>query len=139
MIVDDGSKLKTAGYADTDPLNWGNVRVDYVAHKGAETILQEAQRLVHGERQAAYGHPFDDYTRTGRIFGAIIDGWLRQQPGFEHIPAVPDVPPATACLMMVGVKVSREVNQPKRDNRVDGAGYFACVDMCAERQAKEEG
>lgn len=134
MIVYDGSPM-TGGYNTVTP-DWDNARSVF---SGDETILQEAQRLVHGERQAAYGHPFDDYTRTGRIFGAIIDGWLRQQPGFEHIPAVPDVPPATACLMMVGVKVSREVNQPKRDNRVDGAGYFACVDMCAERQAKEEG
>ena len=103
----------------------------------AETVLQEAQRLVYGDRQAAYGHPYDDYTRTGRIFGAIIDGWLRQQPGFEHIPRVPDVPAHIGCLFMVGVKVSREVNEHKRDNCTDGAGYFGCVDMCAERQAKE--
>lgn len=100
----------------------------------SETILEEAQRLVHGDRGAAYGHPIEDYTRTGRVWGAILDGWLRQQPGFENIPPVPDIDPRIGCLMMVGVKLSREVNKPKRDNRVDGSGYFECSDMVAERQ-----
>jgi hypothetical protein len=30
---------------------------------------------------------------------------------------------------MVGVKISRECNKPKRDNRVDGAGYFETLQM----------
>lgn len=91
-----------------------------------ESILQEAQRLVHGDRGAAYGHPIDDYKATGEIWGAILE-----RAGWKGGP----VDPRIACLMMVGVKVSREASKPKRDNRVDGAGYFECVDMIAERQA----
>lgn len=87
----------------------------------AETALQEAQRLVHGDRGRDYGHPIDDYTRTGRIWGAIL--------------GVPDIDPRIACLMMAGVKISREVNAPKRDNRVDLAGYAECAQLVAERQA----
>lgn len=87
---------------------------------GTETILQEAQRLVHGNRQALYGHPIEDYTRTGRIWGAIL--------------GIPDIDPRIACLMMAAVKISREVNKPKRDNRVDLAGYAECADMVAEKQ-----
>lgn len=37
-----------------------------------ESALEEAQRLVHGARGDAYGHPADDFARTGRIWGAII-------------------------------------------------------------------
>jgi len=40
---------------------------------------------------------------------------------------------------MVGLKISREVNKPKRDNRVDGAGYFETLDMVrqeADRRAR---
>jgi hypothetical protein len=85
-----------------------------------ETILEEAQRLVHGNRGADYGHPIDDYTRTGRMWGAIL--------------GIPDVDPRVCCLMMAAMKVSREVHKAKRDNRVDGAGYFECADMVAERQ-----
>jgi hypothetical protein len=99
-----------------------------------ETVLQEAQRLVHGDRGAAYGHPIEDYEATGRIWGATLDRWLRQQPGFEDIPQVPDIDPRIAALMMVGVKVSREAHRGKRDNRTDMAGYAECVDMIAQRQ-----
>ena len=92
-----------------------------------ETILEEAQRLVHGPRQAAYSHPHDDYTRTGRMWGAVIAGWLGQP--------FPDVPARIACLMMAAVKISRESHKPMRDSRVDLAGYAACSDMCAQVEA----
>ncbi|RTL04103.1 MAG: hypothetical protein EKK62_17050 [Acidimicrobiia bacterium] len=104
----------------------------------SETILQEAQRLVHGDRQGDYGHPYDDYTRTGRMWGAILDGWLRQQPGFAHIPPVPDVDPCVGTLLMAAVKISRQVNRPKRDNMTDLAGYAECTQMCVERAAELE-
>jgi hypothetical protein len=81
-----------------------------------ETILQEAQRLVHGDRGQDYGHPIEDFTRTGRIWGAIL--------GLEGA-----VTPQQVALCMVGVKMSREVNRPKRDNRTDMAGYAETLDM----------
>lgn len=89
-----------------------------------ETILQEAQRLVHGDRGAAYGHPIEDYTRTGRMWGAIL--------------GIPDIDPRIACLMMGAVKISREVNASKRDNRTDLAGYAECADMVATEQERRE-
>jgi len=88
----------------------------------SETILQEAQRLVHGDRQAAYGHPYDDYARTARMWEAILG-----LPPYR-------ITPSTACLMMAAVKISRQVNKPKRDNMTDLAGYAACAQMCAERE-----
>lgn len=96
-----------------------------VAPPPRESALQEAQRLVHGDRRAAYGHPIDDYTRTGRMWGAIL--------------GIPDIDPRICCLMMAAVKVSREVNAPKRDNRVDLAGYAECAELVAQRQAAIDG
>jgi nucleoside 2-deoxyribosyltransferase len=87
-----------------------------------ETILQEAQRLVHGDRGTAYGHPFHDYARTGRMWGAIL--------------GIPDIDPRICCLMMAAVKISRETNASKRDNRADLAGYAECADMVAQEQAR---
>lgn len=86
-----------------------------------ETILEEAQRLVHGDRGADYGHPIEDYTRTGRMWGAIL--------------GLPDIDPRLCALMMAALKIGREVHKPKRDNRTDLAGYAECADMIAERQA----
>ena len=86
-----------------------------------ESVLEEAQRIVLGPRQADYGHPSDDFARTGRMWGAII--------------GIPDVAPATVGLCMAAVKISREVNAPKRDNLVDLAGYTATVDLIRQRDA----
>lgn len=83
-----------------------------------ETILEEAQRIVHGDRNKDYGHPAEDFTRTGRIWGALL--------------GVPDIEPAKVGMMMVGLKMSRECNREKRDNLVDGAGYFETVSMVRE-------
>lgn len=87
-----------------------------------ETPLEEAQRLVHGDRGADYGHPIDDYTRTGRMWGAIL--------------GIPDIDPRTCCLMMAAVKISREANKHKRDNIVDLAGYAECAGMVWDEQQR---
>lgn len=88
-----------------------------------ETILEEAARLVDGDRQAAYGHPLDDYTRTAKIWGAIL--------GTE-------VTPEKALLCMIGVKISREAHKPKRDNRVDGCGYWRCLDKVYDEKERRQ-
>jgi 5'-nucleotidase len=87
-----------------------------------EPVTQEAQRLVHGPRGADYGHPIDDFGRTGKMWGAIL--------GTEPVP------PDKVALCMIAVKVSREVNAPKRDNRVDIAGYAETLQMVRERQGR---
>lgn len=85
-----------------------------------ETILQEAIRLVGGARQSAYGHPFDDYTRTVQAFNALTGLNITVSQG---------------VVFMICVKLSRESHHPKRDNRVDGAGYFQCLDMVREKES----
>lgn len=95
-----------------------------------ESILAEADKLVSGDRGAAYGHPFDDYTRTGAIWGALLWDWAKVAAG---APQPVPVPPHLAVLCMIGVKQSREVHGSKRDNRTDIAGYAKCLDMVRDR------
>lgn len=93
----------------------------------AESILVEADRLTASDRQADYGHPLDDFSRTAKIItGILLDKLL---PGVEVVAE--DVP-----LVMQAVKISREVNHPKRDNRVDGAGYWKTLDMVYAERAR---
>lgn len=73
----------------------------------------EAATHVYGERQASYGHPATDFERTGQIWGAIL--------------GIPPVPAHLVALCMAGLKISREVNKPKRDNIVDLIGYAICA------------
>ena len=84
-----------------------------------ESVTLEAHRLVNGARQSSYGHPADDFARTGRMWGAIL--------------GIDDVPPHLVGLCQVALKVSREVNGHKRDNLVDIAGYAETVALVHER------
>lgn len=86
-----------------------------------ESVLQEAERLINGQRQSDYGHPIDNFTQTGRMWGAILN--------------IPDIPAETVGLMMVAAKVSRETNVHKRDNLVDMAGYAGTVEKIVSRRA----
>lgn len=86
-----------------------------------ESILQEAQRLTHGARNKDYGHPLDDYTRTAAMVSAMLAHKLK-----EPLTA------AEMALAMVCVKMSRQVNAPKRDNMVDAAGYAWVSHACLE-------
>lgn len=86
--------------------------------------LDEARRLVHGERGADYGHPAVDYGCTAALWRALI---LRRY-GVD-IAFTADF----ACLMMVAMKLSREAGKPKADNLIDAAGYLECAAMCLER------
>lgn len=89
----------------------------------SETILQEAQRLVHGDRQQDYGHPIDDFTRTAALWSAILG----------HAVTAEQV-----GLCMCAVKLSRQCNRPKRDNMTDLAGYAATVQMVIDERARRE-
>ena len=84
-----------------------------------EPVAIEAARLVAGPRQGSYGHPADDFTRTGQMWGAIL--------GTEAIP------PHLVGLCQVALKISREVENHKRDNLVDIAGYAETVNLVEQR------
>lgn len=87
------------------------------------TILEEAQKIVYGDRNASYGDPADDFGRTAKIWSAIL--------GIE-------VTAMQVGLCMIGVKLSRQCHQHKRDNLVDAAGYAATCQRIAERMTVDE-
>lgn len=77
------------------------------------TIATEAMGLVSGDRQKAYGHPYDNFLDTARLWSVVL--------GI-------DVTPQQVALCMVQVKIARELNVPKRDNLVDAVGYLLTYD-----------
>lgn len=93
----------------------------------SETVLEEAARLVGGDRNRDYGHPYDDFIQTSTMWTGMFWQLLKDpvnkpiQP--EHVP-----------LAMNCVKISREMTNPKRDNRVDGPGYWQTGDMVHQRK-----
>ena len=79
-----------------------------------ESILQEAQRLVGGDRQSAYGHPSEHFAAVAAMWTVIVGAPVKPQ----HVP-----------LCMIALKLVREAHVPKRDNRTDIAGYSQTLDM----------
>lgn len=73
-----------------------------------------AIELVYGDREEAYGHPFDDFSRTAAMWTALFADILVPGAEFE----AEDVPLVMACI-----KLSRERNESKPDNSVDLCGY----------------
>jgi hypothetical protein len=76
-------------------------------------VLEEANTLIYGERQKEYGSARKSFTK-------IAKGW---QQIFDC-----DVSPKQVALAMIWLKMCREMNQEKRDNIVDIAGYAGCID-----------
>jgi hypothetical protein len=98
-----------------------------------ETPLEEAQRIVLGPRQSSYSHPGQDFRATGRQWGALLENWLlAEHPEVLADSTLPDIAPRVVALMMAALKASREAHKPKRDNRVDGPGYWFCADRIVE-------
>lgn len=95
-----------------------------------ETVLQEAQRLVHGDRGEAYGHPIFDMTRTADQLTGLLRDKLKPGVRFE----AEDV-----GQMMIAVKMSRHRNKAKRDNLTDTAGYAETLSMIAQWRAENPG
>ena len=82
-----------------------------------ESILQKAESLVKGDRGKNYGHPIVDFSRTARLWTAL-----------KYV----EFSASDVAKFMIAVKLSRETNRPKRDNRVDIAGYALTLDMVEE-------
>lgn len=78
-----------------------------------KTILVEAQDAVYGDRQADYGTVTENFGTIAELWTAVLKT---------------KVTPEQVGLCMVQVKVARQMYKPKRDNLVDGAGYFATIE-----------
>lgn len=88
-------------------------------------LLREAERLICGDRNAAYGEPDQDFQRTAAIWSVMFD---RPFTGHE------------VALAMVALKLSRLSWSPGRyDSWVDVAGYAGCGWDCAVAQEKRKG
>lgn len=83
------------------------------------TIATEAMGVIYGDRQHDYGHPRPSFVRIAALWTALLDDKLN--PG-AHIT------PEDVARLMVALKLSRDVNRPKRDNRVDAIGYLISLD-----------
>lgn len=83
-----------------------------------EKILRTANTYVNGDRNAQYGDPLQDFTRTATMWSAYLDC---------------KVTPSDVAALMSLLKLSRIRHQPeKADSWIDLAGYAACGAHCID-------
>lgn len=79
-------------------------------------VLQEAESLITGDRNASYGTPTQNFQNTADLLNVQFGHKLK-----ERLTAT-DV-----AMIMIQLKMARLIASPnKRDNWVDLAGYAAC-------------
>lgn len=105
---------------------WDTVNLLTVARvkRERDEILEEATRLISGDREDDYGSARDNFTRTGQMWAAIL--------GADDITA------EQVALMLAALKISRlSQNTGHRDSWVDLAGYAALGGDIAEETAAD--
>lgn len=80
------------------------------------SVANEAVSTVLGDRQDSYGDARENLGRIAALWSAYL--------GIE-------VKPSEVAAMMNLVKISRSKNTYKRDNAVDGVGYWLIQDSLA--------
>jgi hypothetical protein len=84
-----------------------------------ETILQEAERIVGGDRLRHYGPPHINFNRIAEMWSSYL--------------AVP-ISELDVCAMMICLKVARirTGGSYHRDSAVDAAGYARLMEILAD-------
>ena len=89
-----------------------------------ETVLEEAQRHIYGDRNGAYGHPLPNFQLTVDLINARFADKLKTPFEAEDF-----------AIIMILCKVARDANRYTRDNIVDIAGYAGCIQRIKDRKA----
>lgn len=93
----------------------------------SESILEEAQRIVRGERQTDYADPVINFKRISDIASAVRGK---------------DLDMLDCVTVQIATKLARQQNKHKRDNLVDLAGYayiwYAIEECIANEKDKIE-
>lgn len=93
------------------------------------TLLQNANKLVDGIRDANYGDPVDNFQTTAEFWQTYLVRIIDARDGEL------DLKPHDVAAMMTLLKVARLAWTPdNEDHWTDGAGYMACGWDCTVRQ-----
>lgn len=90
-----------------------------------ESVLDEAERIVNGERAVDYGDSTTNLTRIAGIAELLLD-----DSEWEHLTSKREFSATMIAKVMIAVKLGRERHQHKRDNLVDAAGYIELLNRC---------
>ena len=96
--------------------------------KPGEDEMMEANGLVNGDRQSAYGPPLESYVAQAKVWSGMMAHKLKEDLTAEDV-----------VLLLTAMKLRRQALVPKRDNIVDGHGYLLVLSHVLETRRKHGG
>ena len=86
------------------------------------SVLQEAYKIIYGDREQTYGHPSKNLKTIATMWNAYIASAGDRPLNAQDVGA-----------MMILLKVARLANNPThRDSLVDICGYAATIERCKD-------
>lgn len=85
-----------------------------------DSVLQEAQKIIYGDREQTYGRPDLNLNRIA----ALWETYLHE----KYLGNIAVITAEDVCWMMTLMKCARQMNAPKRDNLVDACGYISLIE-----------
>jgi Domain of unknown function (DUF6378) len=89
---------------------------------GSVNVLEEAQKIIYGDREKTYGKPSRNLDCIAKMWNAYLESIGGRELENKDV-----------AVMMVLLKAARLANDPEhRDSLVDICGYAALVERCDE-------
>ena len=105
----------------------GDEIMEMTTAKERPNILEEANDIVHGDRNTSYGDPSGNHETTAILFSHFLS--RKYGKGTTPLLNAEDV-----CIFNILQKISREASSHRRDNLVDIAGYAANIEMIKDQE-----
>lgn len=86
------------------------------------SVLQEAHKIIYGDREKTYGHPSKNLKTIASMWNAYMDSVGERKLNAQDV-----------AVMMILLKSARLANDPShRDSVVDICGYAALIERCKD-------
>lgn len=84
------------------------------------SVLQEAHKIIYGDREQTYGHPDKNLNTISKMWNAYITAVGGRELNAKDV-----------AILMILLKTARLANDPNnRDSVVDICGYAALIERC---------
>lgn len=84
------------------------------------SVLQEAHKVIYGDREQTYGHPDKNLKTISKMWNAYITAVGQRELNAKDV-----------AILMILLKTARLANDPNnRDSVVDICGYAALIERC---------
>jgi len=84
------------------------------------SVLQEAHKIIYGDREQTYGHPDKNLKTISKMWNAYITAVGERELNAKDV-----------AILMILLKTARLANDPNnRDSIVDICGYAALIERC---------